>query len=314
MPPQRTPLQELFGEHVRNREYSPYQRGMLAAAKAMGSKTATISRLFSTPESSIRNTLARAQLYNDGRSQLRTGRPKCLSDIDKRHILRVVRANPKCTYKDVIEATGVTCHARTLSRLLDVYNIKKWRAAGRPELSAQHAAIRLAWALEHVNWTGQQWAKVVWSDECSAERGKGELREWVFRTPCQKWDPDMVQPYKKGRDISVMVWAGFSGKHGRSPLHVMVRDLEAKRGGYSVNSYLEVSEENIPIIYRRSMWFMQDNAPIHTVSKVKDWFKAKRVNVRTGGKQGAQKWHISSWLQLTDESLRDSVWPRWAES
>ena len=76
-----------------------------------------------------------------------------------------------------------------------------------------------------------------------------------------------------------MVWAGFSGKRRRSPLHVMVRDLQAKRGGYSTNSYLEVLEQNISIVYRRGMWFMQDNAPIHTANKVKDWFKAKRIKV-----------------------------------
>lgn len=89
----------------------------------------------------------------------------------------------------------------------------------------------------------------------------------------------MVQPYKKGKDISVMVWASFSGKRGRSPLHIMVRDPLAKRGGYSANSYLEVLEENIPKVYRRGMLFMQDNAPIHTAIKVREWFQARRINL-----------------------------------
>lgn len=279
MPPQRTPLQELFGEHNKNHEFSPYQRGMLAAARAMGHRTTWISKQLHTPESSIRTTLSRAPLRNEGRSQLRSGRPKVLSDQDQRHILRIVRNNPKFTYQEVREATGVTCCARTLSRFLDTYNIKKWRAAGRPELREEHVAIRLAWALEHVDWTEAQWAKVIWSDECSAERGKGEGREWVFRTPCQKWDPGMIQPYKKGKDISIMVWAGFSGKRGRSPLHVMIRDPLSKRGGYSADSYLEVLEENIPKVWRRGMLFMQDNAPIHTAIKVRDWFTQKRVNM-----------------------------------
>ena len=59
----------------------------------------------------------------------------------------------------------------------------------------------------------------------------------------------------------------------------MVRDLQAKRGGYSTNSYLKVLEQNISIVYHRGMWFMQDNAPIHTANKVKDWFEAKRIKV-----------------------------------
>ena len=89
----------------------------------------------------------------------------------------------------------------------------------------------------------------------------------------------MVQPYKKGINISVMVWAGFSGLRGRSPLYVMVRDPLAKRGGYSANSYLKVLEENIPKVHRRGMTFMQDNAPIHTAIKVGEWFERRRINL-----------------------------------
>ncbi|KAF2085307.1 hypothetical protein K490DRAFT_2853, partial [Saccharata proteae CBS 121410] len=50
---------------------------------------------------------------------------------------------------------------------------------------------------------------VVWSDECSAERGKGRKREWCFRTPTQKWKKEMITPYKTGKDICVMVWGAF---------------------------------------------------------------------------------------------------------
>ncbi|EKG08955.1 Transposase Tc1-like protein [Macrophomina phaseolina MS6] len=236
MPPQRTPLKELFGPHAPNQPYSPHQRGILLACAALGQKPAWFRKELGVPKSSLQSTQQLALLRNDSRSQLRSGRPKLLSDGDKRHILRIVRKEPKITYKEVREQTGVVCHDRTITRLLDTYNIRKWRAAGRPELTEEHAAIRLAWALEHLDWTEQQWAKVIWSDECSAERGAGKKREWCFRTPGQKWERPMIQTYAKGKDISVLVWAAFSGKRGRSKLHVMVRDLEAKkeRGGWGI--------------------------------------------------------------------------------
>ena len=72
------------------------------------------------------------------------------------------------------------------------------------------------------------------------ERGKGKKQEWVFRTPRQKWDKEMIQPVKKGKDISVMVWAAFSGALGRSDLILMERDPDAPKGGYSAQSYLKV--------------------------------------------------------------------------
>jgi len=85
----------------------------------------------------------------------------------------------------------------------------------------------------------------MWLDECSAERGAGGKREWVFRTPEQKWNKEMIQTYKKGKDISVMVWGCFWGG-GRSELYVMDRDFEAKKYGYTANSYLEVLDDQLP--------------------------------------------------------------------
>ncbi|EKG09082.1 Transposase Tc1-like protein [Macrophomina phaseolina MS6] len=125
MAPQRTSLKELFGTHTPNQYYSPNQRGILLSCKALGKKPTWFQKHLGVPESSVCSTAQLAPLRNEGRSQIRTGRPKCLSDTDKRHILRVVRANPKLTYKEVREVTGVTCHSRTISRLLDTYNIKK---------------------------------------------------------------------------------------------------------------------------------------------------------------------------------------------
>ena len=59
----------------------------------------------------------------------------------------------------------------------------------------------------------------------------------------------------------------------------MTRDPVAPRGGYSANSYVEVLEENMPTIYEPGLLFMQDNAPIHTARKVREWFKEMGIDV-----------------------------------
>jgi hypothetical protein len=45
----------------------------------------------------------------------------------------------------------------------------------------------------------------MWSDECSAERGRGKSIEWCFRMRADKWKPQNITTYKSKRDISVMV-------------------------------------------------------------------------------------------------------------
>ena len=41
----------------------------------------------------------------------------------------------------------------------------------------------------------------------------------------------MIDIYKKGKDISVMVWAAFSGELGRLTLYIIDRDPKLKKGG-----------------------------------------------------------------------------------
>ena len=114
---------------------------------------------------------------------------------------------------------------------------------------------------------------MVWSDECSVELGSGRKREWVFRTPYQKWEKEMIQPYNKSKAPSVMVWGGFYGKV-KTNLVRMRRDPEAPRGGYSAESYLGVLEDQVEdIMLDGDLIFMQDNARVHTAIKVRDWLR-----------------------------------------
>jgi hypothetical protein len=75
---------------------------------------------------------------------------------------------------------------------------------------------RYLWCRERIDWTEEDFLKHMWSDECSAERGKGKSGVWVFFTPAQKWQKEMVTAYTKGKDISAMVWACIWWQDNRS--------------------------------------------------------------------------------------------------
>ena len=59
----------------------------------------------------------------------------------------------------------------------------------------------------------------------------------------------------------------------------MDRNFEAKKQGYSANLYIEVLDTQLARHYTDDMWFVHDNAPIHTAKKVKAWFKEQRIVV-----------------------------------
>jgi hypothetical protein len=95
--------------------------------------------------------------------------------------------------------------------MLEPTGIRNWRARRRPALTEAIAKKRYNWCKAREHWTFTKWREYMWSDECSAERGKGRSAEWAFCTASEKWDPKMVQTCSKSRDISVMVWACFFG-------------------------------------------------------------------------------------------------------
>ena len=73
-----------------------------------------------------------------------------------------------------------------------------------------------------------------------------------------------------------MVWACFwfiVGKIRRLDLYLLDRDFKLKKHGYSVRSYLEVLEDQMPKCWEPGLIFMQDNAPIYTVHAIRNWFR-----------------------------------------
>jgi len=189
-----------------------------------------------------------------------------------------VRRESRITYKDLIAKSEVVVSHNIIYRLLKEAGIINWIAKKRPLLTLEVASKRYAWALEHEHWTYKDWVKVIWSDECSIERELGKRREWVFRTLDQKWKKDMIQSYKKGKNVSIMIWACFWGMK-RSNLYALERDFKSKKQGYSARSYIHVLDDNLLGIYQLGLIFMQNNAPIHTIKAMATWFLENDINV-----------------------------------
>jgi transposase len=274
MPP-RTPLAPITPNVIRKKQLSPYSRGKIIGAYAAGAKIAQIARLFSTPDSTVRRTIANEENQPHGLSLPKPGRPILSTVQDERSILRFIRSNPKTKYSVIKHKCGLEISHSAIKRILRKHGIQTWRAKKRPELTPLLAAKRLAWAKVRENWTVIDFYNHMFSDECSAERGKGKDQEWCFGSPTNKWKPAFVTTYQKSKDISVMVWACFwyeDGKIQRSELYIMDRDFESKKHGYSANSYLEVLENNLPFCWSPGLVFMHDNASIHTAHAVTNWF------------------------------------------
>ena len=205
MPTPRTPLGEINTNKVRRQPVSPFLRGFIEKSRVAGQSATSLSRELDIPRKTVIRTLELNPQRINGETRARSGRPRISSSTDVRNILRLVRATPRITYAKIREALLKTFSDDTIGRILKEHGIANWRAKRRPLLKADVVKKRLKWAKEHVDWTSEQWEACIWSDECSLERASGGRRVWVFRTPKQKWDKEMIEPYKKGKDITIMI-------------------------------------------------------------------------------------------------------------
>ncbi len=277
--PQRRVLSEISGNIIHRKELSPATRGKIVGKAEEGASQRKISHDLGVAKSTVADTIKHALERQHQQSKKRPGRPAKWYARDERRILRIVRNHPKREWKDVLNDLNRRFSKRTLQRVLRKHNITKWRAVKRPKLTPKHARARLRFARRYVKLGWWEWKKVIFLDECSVERGAGKKCVWVFRTPQQRYNPNKIEPYHKGKDKSVMVLAAFSGHSGRVDLVVMERDPDAPRGGYSARSYINALEPVFDQIWEPGMLFVHDNAGIHSARLTQEWLRNRGVEL-----------------------------------
>jgi len=157
-------------------------------------------------------------------------------------------------------------------------NLLHWIWKRRPHLTAKHVAVRLAWCTVRKNWTVDKWGRIIYSDECSLERGAGRRPQWVWGYTNEKYTNSRIKPVKKGRDISYMIW-GAIWIGGRSDIVFIERDESSPRGGYTGWSYLQVLRDQRRTIWSPGMKLQQDNASIHTDKCIAAWLKKYKIEI-----------------------------------
>lgn len=114
----RTPLASISGNRNRYHEYTSFQRGVIAGVVGHGATPHRINKLYKIPISSIKTIVSNALIRHNDNSKLRSGRSRKLTVRDGRHILKIVRQNPKITYKALAKKFEMSVSHNTLYRLL----------------------------------------------------------------------------------------------------------------------------------------------------------------------------------------------------
>ena len=186
---QRTALAEIQANKRPNQELSPGRRRQLYGRFLAAQSLAEISAEEQLPKSTITTTLQKVINRSTARTKARSGRRKAYSSCNERRIVLLARRHPKWTYRCIRDETGRTLCNKTIYKMVDDHGIIHWRYKKRPHLSDHYARLRLQFAQDMRN---IDWSRVIFSHECSVDKGKGKKQQWAFGYLSEKWSHERI--------------------------------------------------------------------------------------------------------------------------
>ena len=158
-------------------------------------------------------------------------------------------------------------------------NLRKWIQKKRPYLTADHARARLDWAQAYKLYTLEDWKRVIWSDECTIERGVGIKPVWTFVRPrdqCKEKDVRTVRPSGKG--VKKMLWAAFAHNR-RTSLIPLNGDPLAARDKVTSWVIQELYRAFLSDIMNDDDVFIYNSAGLYRGQIVKDILREMNIRV-----------------------------------
>jgi transposase len=241
--------------------------GILRAETA-GLSYREIGRKFNRDHKTIARFCKNYAATNSLNRKKGSGRKRKTTEREDRSIMIYVKRHRFCTSRDIKAALALpSLSFRTIcTRIKESGEFNSYWAARKPFINEQNRIKRVKWCREHLNWTHEQWSRVLWSDE-SPFVLSFKAKKKVWRLHNERYAKDCMMGTVK-HDKKINVWGCFSAT-GVGRLHFI-------KGIMDQEIYLDILEEpmlhSADLLFGRENWhFQQDNDPKHTAIRVKEW-------------------------------------------
>lgn len=252
----------------------PYEVAQAVVLINQGLTQREVATVLNVPRSSMQYALRRYQETGSYTRRPGSGGVRCTSVRDDRFIILEILRNRYLTAVEIRQrlqiVRGINVSERTVRRRMDEVNLRSRRPARGPELLREHRVARLRFAREHANWTHEQWANVLFTDECRMALRAPDGRQRVWRRRGERFLPITTTQTVSFHGGSIMVWGGVSSD-ARTELVVVSNRLNATR-------YVgEILQDHVlsymGFIGHDNFLLMHDNARPHTAQCVNEYLQ-----------------------------------------
>ncbi|GFW41353.1 transposable element Tcb1 transposase [Trichonephila clavipes] len=206
------------------------------------------------------------------------GRVRSTTPAEDRYIVLSAKRNRRITAQQVanqfLAASEKQISRKTVARRLRGGGLYARRPVVCVPLTSQHRTAHLQWCREHHNWTEQNWACVLFSDESRFSLSSDCRRQLIWHESGTAYRPENIQSNDRYPTCSIMVWAGIM-INGRTRLHVVAN------GTMTGQRYID--EVLLPHVrlFRGAVGdkfvFMDDNATCHRTLAVQDCLDSEGI-------------------------------------
>lgn len=162
-----------------------------------------------------KSTVARiCSKYMPDREKTKKRRPLKLSPRYRQFCIRQITTGNKENAKEVAQSLendlGIYVSADTVRNVLRQSGILSFIKPTKPHLTKVNANHRLEWARSHLDWTLDDWSRVIWSDETRIDRFGSDGKIYAWKKDSDSLSPRHVQQTRKHGGGNLMIWSCIS--------------------------------------------------------------------------------------------------------
>ena len=279
-----TPAQHKFGQHLPD-----IQIAFVLALDKVKTTQQKIASLVKCSRKAVRNALANYTFETFKERKARRKYQRITTEHEDQDINDALEQNPFLPLRDITNILFIQISEKTLRCRRSELGLGSYIAAKEPGLRPENVEARLHWALKHINWSLDEWKRVIWSDESSIWVGVNPRRQWVVRPSGERLNRKYVKKTFKSAQVKVMVWACFTDER-LGPMII------CDEGGISANKYEDIlfdglfsliddilaipdNVNEVQIADENTFLFMQDNAKCHKANEVLEFLKENNIPV-----------------------------------
>lgn len=232
------------------------------------------ARMVGVSLSTVQRVLQRFQETGSNLRRPGTGRRRCTTAREDQYLVTTMLRNRFLTGVELrnqfVRLGGSNPSAWTVRRRLAEGNLKPLKPANGPKLEREHRIARQSYAREHLNWTLEDWSRVMFTDESRFMLYKHDGRHRVYRRPGERFQQACIEEKVAYGGGSVHVWAGISAESRTELVLIENGTLTARRYVEEIlNEYVGPFMANMG----ENPVFMHDNARPHTAAIVTDYLQ-----------------------------------------